>query len=277
MPGVSGQNVEPMLLPPQLNTTFRATMRTIARENASVVTSRGTRKGRQAVIANGPKGDQMPVLLIPGFLTGDWSMGLMADALRKWDFRPRKSGITFNVSCTEELVARLTDRVRQIAAETGRPVALVGWSRGGMLAKLVAMRIPADVAGIVTLASPNANPLAVNHIVDKQLRLITKLNSLGMKRFMGSDCIHGECRKQTELAMEQEFPEHIAYVAFYTRNDGVVDWRACLDTDAHVIEVDGTHLGVGNDVRVIRQIGNVLATFRGTSVPPMRQSNKMGA
>ena len=110
---------------------------------------------------------------------GRWVDGINAACV---GFAPFKSGITLNVGCTNDMVDRLADRVRVVAARSGRPVSIVGWSRGGTLAKLVAMRQPEDVAGIVTLVSPNANPLAVSNVVVRQLRVLNRLNDIGARR-----------------------------------------------------------------------------------------------
>lgn len=251
-----------MRMPPKVTPSFKTSARTIAWENLSVITARGSRKSRQAILEDGPAGDGMPVLLVPGFLTGDWSMSPMASALKTWGFAPFRSGIALNVGCTNELVDRLTDRVRAISARRHAPVAIVGWSRGGTLAKLIAMRIPEEVSGVVTLVSPNANPLAVSNVVVRQLRVLNRLNALGARSVMGEDCIRGECAKDVEDQLNREFPAKVQYVSMYTKDDGVVDWRACLDTDARMIEVSGTHLGVGNDLRVVRRIGEELVGFR---------------
>lgn len=254
-----------MRMSPKVTPSFKTSARTIARENFSVITSRGSRKSRQALLEDGPVGAGMPVLLIPGFLTGDWSMTPMASALRTWGFKPFRSGIALNVACTNELVDRLVDRVRIISSRQGAPVAIVGWSRGGTLAKLVAMQMPFEVSGVVTLVSPNANPLAVSNVVVRQLRVLNRLHALGASGVMSSDCIDGDCARDVEEQLNQPFPSSVPYVSMYTRDDGVVDWRACLDTDARTVEVKGTHLGVGNDLRVVRQIGEELVNFRGAA------------
>lgn len=254
-------------MPPRATHTFKVSARTIAKENFSVVTSRGSRKSRKALLKSGPDGNRLPTILIPGFLTGDWSMSLMASALKTWNFVPHRSGISLNVACTNDLVDRISRRVRQISDRHDRRVALVGWSRGGTLAKLVAMNMPSDIAGIVTLASPNANPLAVNTVVLKQLRVLNRLNTLGAAGVLSTDCIHGDCANGVQAALNSEFPAQVPYVSMYTKSDGVVDWRACLDPDARVVEVQGTHLGVGNDLRVVRDMAEELVAFSGDYIP----------
>ena len=53
-----------------------------------------------------------PVLLIPGFLAGDDSLGLMTRWLRRTGHHTRKAGIRSNVDCSEAAAVRLEERVR---------------------------------------------------------------------------------------------------------------------------------------------------------------------
>src|SRR4051794_5948670 len=73
-----------------------------------------------------PAGDGRPVLLIPGFLAGDPSMGRLGGWLRTGGWRTYRSGIATNVDCMERLVARLERRVQDIAQRAGGPVTIVG-------------------------------------------------------------------------------------------------------------------------------------------------------
>ena len=43
----------------------------------------------------------------------------------------------------------------------------------------------------------------------------------------------------------QDWPEDVGYIAVYSKHDGIVDWRACLDpcADEHV-EVGASHCGM---------------------------------
>ena len=97
-----------------------------------------------------------PVLLIPGFLAGDGSLGVMANWLKRANYRPTRAGIRANVDCAGALLERLEQRLEPIVAEQGRRAAIVGQSRGGGLAKVLAHRRPDLVCGIVALGSPHA-------------------------------------------------------------------------------------------------------------------------
>lgn len=96
----------------------------------------------------------MPVLLIPGLFAGDGSLRPVARALRAAGHEPQMAGIRCNVGCSEAAVARLTQRLERLADTHGAPVALVGHSRGGLFARVLAQRRSQLVSSVVTLASP---------------------------------------------------------------------------------------------------------------------------
>src|SRR5919197_6220776 len=62
-----------------------------------------------------PDAGGQPVLLIPGFLSGDDSLGLMTHWLRRTGHHTRKAGMRANVDCSEAAVARLEERVEVLA------------------------------------------------------------------------------------------------------------------------------------------------------------------
>ena len=221
---------------------------------------------------HGPAGAGLPVMLIPGFLSADWSMATMAKFLKAWNFAPARSGIRLNVDCTAVVLDRLESRLTVVAQRSGRSVAIVGWSRGGTLGKLLAIRRPDLVAGLVTLASPNNDPLAVSKSVIRQVNLLVKMNKAGLRNVLSADCVYGECADEISEALASPFPTSVAYTSIYTRLDGIVDWRACLDPAARLIEVNSTHLGIGTDPSVLRLVGKQLAEINvpATTIPVAR-------
>src|SRR5712692_11329359 len=54
-----------------------------------------------------PRGDGRPVLLVPGFLSGDWSMTVMHGWLQRIGYKTYLSGILLNVQHSERLLAGL--------------------------------------------------------------------------------------------------------------------------------------------------------------------------
>jgi len=56
-----------------------------------------------------PAGLRKPVLLIPGFLAGDWTLRTQYDWLRRVGYRPRLAGLAFNVMYSEVMLKPLLD------------------------------------------------------------------------------------------------------------------------------------------------------------------------
>lgn len=240
---------------------FKATPRLLVREHSSLITKRSTRKGRRLHHADGPDGHGQAVMLIPGFMSGDWSMAGIARALKSWNFQPARAGLKLNIDCTEAVVETLEKRLITLAERHDSKIALVGWSRGGTLGKLISLRRPDLVEGLITLASPNVNPLAVNSLLARQINLLLRASDRGLQHVLNQDCVHGECGARMRTALETPMPAGIPYVSVYTPHDGVIDWHAALDPSARHIEVQSTHLAIGNEPRVQRLVGNLLAEF----------------
>ena len=234
----------------------------IARETASVLRMATV---PMELLRRAPKvpAFRVPVLLIPGYMAGDWTMARMERLLHLQGHPTMAARIGINVGCTMDLVDRLEERLETFAAQRERSVAIVGWSRGGMLAKLLTLRRPDLVAGLITLGSPNVQPLAVNRIVNMHLRFLTRLNAVGARMLLGSDCVDGACALRVRDALSEPYPATIPYTAFYSRSDGVVDWRACLDPDAECVEVRATHMQMGANPHVIALVAARLALMDG--------------
>jgi len=200
-------------------------------------------------------------MLIPGFMTGDWSMAPMARALRSRGFATEPSGMRLNVDCTQELLPRLEDRLARAAEWHERPVAIVGWSRGGTLGKILALRRPDLVAGLVTMVSPTVDPWAVKGLVAREVEVIVKVQSRGLTGVISRDCIYGDCGRMVTELMALPFPPDIPYVALYSPQDRVLEFEACLDPQAKLVEIHASHGGIGTKKRVMKLVGDELAAM----------------
>src|SRR5436309_3636902 len=138
-------------------------------------------------------GAGQPVMLIPGFLAGDDSLGLMTQWLRRTGHHTRKAGIRSNVDCSSASVERIAERLECLAEATGQRVAIIGQSRGGNLAKVLAVRHPHLVSGIVTLGSPQLDPFDVHPLVRMQVYAVGTLGTLGVPGLFQHSCRWGKC------------------------------------------------------------------------------------
>jgi len=57
-------------------------------------------------------------------------------------------------------------------------------------------------------------------------------------------------------------PRGVGYVSVYSKTDGIVAWKACLDPAAEQVEVRSSHVGMAVHPDVYRVIADSLATFR---------------
>jgi pimeloyl-ACP methyl ester carboxylesterase len=128
-------------------------------------------------------------------------------------------------------------------------VSLVGWSRGGIIAREVARQIPDAVCMVITLGSPFAAPGASN------VRTIWKL-------LTGQKYEPPNPERVSRLAK----PIPVPSTSIYTRADGVGAWRACLEEDGgqrEKVEVNATHIGLGFHMPALWVIALIRATHNG--------------
>ena len=200
-----------------------------------------------------------PVILVPGFLAGDVMLALMAGALRAHGFRTYPSRMHANVGCTRDAAAHLEARLESIAMRRGSRVQIVGHSLGGLLARGVAVRRPDLVSNIVTMGSPMLAPGAHHRSLAASLDLLVRLSRAGVPGLMSQECVGGSCAEQSFSESRQPLAPDVGFTAIYSKRDGIVDWRACVDPLAEPVEVRASHLGMAFDPRVIDSVSSALA------------------
>src|SRR3954467_2558551 len=218
-------------------------------------------------------GDQ-PVLLIPGFLAGDDSLGLMTQWLRRTGHRTKSAGIRSNVDCSSASAERLAERLECRATATGQKVAIIGQSRGGNLAKVLAVRRPDLVSGIVTLGSPQLDPFDIHPLVRMQVYAVGTLGTLGMRGLFKHSCKWGDCCAKFWEELAGPMPRDVGYLSVYSKSDGVGRWRSCLAPDAEHREIKASHVGMAVHPRGYRAIAGALAEFRAADPGPGTRSRR---
>jgi pimeloyl-ACP methyl ester carboxylesterase len=197
-----------------------------------------------------PRGDGRPVLLVPGFLAGDWTLRLLHGWLSRIGYRAYLSGIVLNIQHSERMLARLRRRAGAIQKETGERVSLVGHSRGGLLAKVYAQRKPDGVEQVIALGSPLADWTDLAAITHHAVGVVRTVNQLAYGRRMNP-----EGRFTYDLRLTPTVPT----TSIYTKADDVVNFRSCLRPDIPAIQVWGSHNGLVVNPEVFRLVGRLLA------------------
>jgi pimeloyl-ACP methyl ester carboxylesterase len=196
-----------------------------------------------------PPGRRKPVMLIPGFLAGDWTLRTLFDWLRRVDYRPRMAGVALNVTYSEVMLRPLIDTLLELNRKTGARVSLVGHSRGGVLAKVLSHRKPDLIEQLITLGSPLSDPFDVHPLTMAGVRAAQLFNRV---RYRHRASV--EMRFLRDLAAAPRVPT----TSIYSRSDGVVNWKACLRSDLNAIEVRGSHIGLALNPEVYRILAHLL-------------------
>lgn len=178
-----------------------------------------------------------PVLVLPGLSSGDQ---VMAPLRRCLDAKGYKSygwdggiNIGFNERSAEHLVARLHE---VYAASGGQKVVLIGHSLGGLFARELARDFPDMVESIITLGAPFG--MKDNDTPEILKRVYQLMNPTGDITELSDEDL--QKRRLTP-------PPGIPATSIYSRADGIVPWRACLNPATPLTEniaVPASHIGM---------------------------------
>jgi pimeloyl-ACP methyl ester carboxylesterase len=190
-----------------------------------------------------PRGEGAPVVLVPGWRAPPASMLPLRNYLRflRHDARDWELGV--NVGRPERDAPRLAEQVERLASG-GRPVTLVGWSLGGTITREAARQAPAAIAQVITYGTPVVG--GPTHTIGAR--------SYGPEESARISALIEE--------LDAASPISVPITAIYTRRDGIVSWRACIDRaspEVRHVEVSSTHISMGFDPDVWRVIADRLA------------------
>lgn len=180
-----------------------------------------------------------PVMLLPGFGAHPARMRPMADALAAAGHSVYDWGLGWNLGPTQQNFAFLMCRVRALAREHQAPVALVGWSLGGLFAREIACRQPNNVSRVITMGTPfSGNPRANN--AWRAYQVITG---------------HSVDEPPVECALRGKPP--VPTIALWSPRDGVVHPRSACGWPGErdrAVALRCTHLGFACDPQVIAEV-----------------------
>lgn len=169
------------------------------------------------------------VLVVPPFLAGDPFTRALRQFLQRCGFAPAGWGLGINWGPTPRLLDGLRQRLVDLEAAAEGPIAVVGISLGGALARDLAHDHPHRIRHVATLASPVRLPTAST--IEPLVRLCAR-------------------RYPPDLdLMRLQRPLPMPSTAIYTTDDGIVAWQTCLpDDDAcHVVRVNGPHTTIARN------------------------------
>ncbi len=183
-------------------------------------------------LVSAPRGDGSVVIDVPGWRAPEVTGAPLRGYLRWLGYDARGWGFGTNTGRPGRDTDRLAESVLRILEETGAPVALVGWSLGGVIAREVARRHPDAVRRVVTYGTPVVGGPSFTAVASSYPPEVRALAAAVAER------------------LDAGSPIQVPLTAVYSRRDGIVAWQACIDrVSPHVehVEVASSHLGLGLD------------------------------
>jgi pimeloyl-ACP methyl ester carboxylesterase len=196
------------------------------------------------------KSNRHPIIVIPGFGTTDRSTFIIRKYLSFLGYRVHGWGLGRNLGAKTIGLhnERLFDRVNAVYRQEREPITLIGWSMGGIMARMIARVQPQKIRDVISLGAPfTGDPFA-----NKAWQVY--------ERVSGHSLSHPVA--QAQIA-ESKLPLPVPACSIYSKSDGVVAWQTCLEPNAPYarnIAVRSAHCGFGFSGQVLRAIANRLAT-----------------
>lgn len=192
-----------------------------------------------------PRG-RAQVVAVPGFAAPEATLAPLSAYLRMLGHEVSPWGLGRNRGKPEADLERLLPKLEERAARSDRPLVLIGWSLGGLIAREAARRRPDLIMGVASYGAP---------IIGGPTYTIAA-GYFGRR----------ECARISQLQQELDVDSPILVPAavVFTKRDRVVSWSACIDHTsprAEHIEVSSGHTGMGLDPDVWEAIAQRLAQW----------------
>ena len=181
-----------------------------------------------------PRGNGRPVLVLPAAGRGDDHAAPMRGALEKLGYLALDWGLGVNMGPTPRLLAGAERRLKALHAQHGQ-IDVVGFSLGGLFARLLAHRQPGKVRQVVTVCSP------FREAVDSAfLPLRPFLKAWGTPDLLGIASL-----------VAQPLPVPGTFV--FSRKDGIVAWASCVEPSQPLdcFEISGLHVTINRNPDVL--------------------------
>jgi len=198
------------------------------------------------LIPKNVEGQGRPVLIFPPFLGNDLSTKFLRKYLNDQNFEAYKWEIGVNF-VRDNYLPQLEAKLTEIYEKHGQKVALIGWSAGGIFARVLANLFPEMTEQVITIATPFRG---IRHGK-------TNLDFL-------FEILNGKKKSQTKkelLDLIEKTPE-MPVTCIYSTTDGIVQWEHCYEViernDVNNIEVFGSHGGLGANPSVMIYVAQAL-------------------
>ena len=189
-----------------------------------------------------------PVLLMPPYLGNDNSTRFVRKYLKSVGFKTYKWDLGVNM-INSKSIPKLVEKLDEIFEKHQEKVSLVGWSGGGIFAKIIANRHPEKVEQLITIGSP------VWGLKNMKAPVIKSLEFLRGQKLR---------ERNEKFIKELEEIPNVPITCVYTKTDGLIPWKNCMEAETYRkdiknIEVFGSHCGMGANATILLTVANALS------------------
>lgn len=214
------------------------------------------------LLLSAPRGDGHPILVLPGFLASDVSTEPLRRYLQRLGYDPYAWDHGRNLGGVSRMRHTLSKRLMTIHERTERKVTVIGWSLGGIYARMLALDAPEAVRSVITLGSPfSRDPNASN--ISGLYHQVTGEGPTVEERMARAMFAHAFDMIAGDLPMPA--------TSIYSKLDGVVNWQACLihktDHSENIEVLGASHVGLGVNAAVLWAVADRLAQPEGKFTP----------
>lgn len=196
-----------------------------------------------------PPGDGHRVLVLPGFTGGDRTTAALRWFLAGRGYRATPWRLGRNLGPTDHILDGLASLMDRHTADGDR-ISVIGWSLGGIFGRELGRTYPDAIRSVITLGSPFRLSADDHH------------HTHASAAYKAVAALHSE-RAKHRYTPEDDLPEMpVPVTNIFTRSDGVVPWRSCVDSRGERcenVEVPGSHSGLGHNPLALWVIADRLA------------------
>ncbi len=187
-----------------------------------------------------------------GYATTGWGLGTnkaglnmphqLSDIHPRWNLKPKtpyrgEGGVPY-------VIDHLIERFDELASADPQPIALIGWSLGGFMAREVARERPNQVSQVITLGSPVIGGAKYTLAAPAFLRRKYDLDWV-----------------EQSIAEREDRPITVPITAIVSPSDGIVGYSAAIDHHSPAVKhlhMDVAHLGFPYNAQVWTAIAHAL-------------------
>lgn len=211
------------------------------------------------------KGDGRLVFLIPGMFRQDLYMRPLKEWLARIGYEPTEGHLLMEGGCPERLSRLVSVALEYNRRGRRRRVAVIGHSQGGVLGRVMAARLGAQVSHLVMLGAPinvmvNAPARTPEEV--RQKEAAQSIIEAGRKAIRERDpnCGFPTCLCPFPRDLRRELaPETRVLVMHSTTDPVITEWAARVQ-GARTVAVNGSHTGLTLNKQVFHEIAAWLAT-----------------